>query len=200
MKKIFLVLLASAGITSAAHAQGARLGVKAGANLSNIVGKDLEGPTNKFGAHAGFVAELGITDNFAIQPEVLFSMKGAQDEDDSDFRINQSYIDVPVLLKIKADGLFFEVGPQVGLLVGSKIKANKLSIDSKDAFKTLDFGYVAGLGYELSNGPMIGLRYNGGLSDIVKKEDSNGVSIDFDGSKARNSVFQLYVGFMFGGK
>lgn len=200
MKKLFLVLLASAGITSAAHAQGARLGVKAGASLTSFVGEDVDGLSSKFGFHGGFVAELGITDNFAIQPEVLFSMKGTQDEEDSNNRINQTYIDVPVLLKVKADGLFFEAGPQVGLLVGSKIKDDKLSLDSKDAFKTVDFGYVAGLGYEFSSGPMIGLRYNGGISKIAKLEDSNGNGISIDEPNVRNSAFQLYVGFMFGGK
>ncbi|SDY90243.1 porin family protein [Hymenobacter psychrophilus] len=197
MKKLFLVLLASAGITSAAHAQGARLGVKAGASLTNFVGEDADGVTNKIGVHGGFVAELGITDNFAIQPEVLFSMKGAKVEDLDNVRINQSYIDVPVLLKVKADGLFFEAGPQVGLLIGSKTKDDDISFNSKDGFKTVDFGYVAGLGYEFSSGPMIGLRYNGGITKVAKEEDGANSS---DMPNVRNSAFQLYVGFMFGGK
>lgn len=194
MKKLILLLLASTGIASAAHAQGARLGLKAGASLTSFVGKDaFDDFTYKFGAHGGLVAEIGITDNFAIQPEVLFSMKGTQDDNDSDNRINQNYIDVPVLFKVKADGLFFELGPQIGFLISSEDKTNRDSYDSKDDYKPVDFGYVAGLGYEFSSGPMIGLRYNGGLSKIPDLDFGRDV-------KVSNSAFQLYVGYMFGGK
>ena len=115
-----------------------------------------------------------------------------------ELRINQTYIDVPVLLKLKANGLFFEAGPQIGFLVGSKLKDDDESVDSKDLFKKVDFGYAAGLGYQAANGPMIGLRYNGGLSKIGKESSSNG--IDIEGGKVHNSAFQLYVGYMFGGR
>lgn len=196
MKKLFLILLASAGISSAAHAQGARLGLKIDTSLSNFVGEDADGASNKFGINGGFVAELGITDNFAIQPEVIFSMKGAK-IDEFDARYNQNYVDVPVLLKVKANGLFFQAGPQVGLLIDSKVKNDAVAVNSAGVFKTIDFGYVAGLGYELSSGPMIGLRYNGGISKVYKKEDQVRAS---DLPEVRNSVFQLYVGFLFGGQ
>jgi len=199
MKKVLLSVLVAAGLsTTAAHAQGVRLGVKAGASLTSFTGKDIEGAKNKFGFHGGGVAELGLTDNFAIQPEVLFSMKGAKAEDMDGLSFNQSYIDVPVLLKFKADGLFFEVGPQVGFLVGSKLKVDDLSVDSKEAFKTVDLGYAAGLGYQSASGPMVGLRYNGGLSKIFKEDSFDG--IDTEAGRIRNSAFQLYVGYMFGGK
>ncbi|WP_161787220.1 hypothetical protein [Hymenobacter sp. IS2118] len=51
---------------------------------------------------------------------------------------------------------------------------------------------MAGLGYQLESGPMIGLRYNGGISNINEG--------DANPNKIRNSVFQLYAGFLFGGK
>ncbi|MBC6613121.1 PorT family protein [Hymenobacter sp. BT507] len=199
MKKVLLSVLVAVGLsTTAAHAQGVRLGVKAGASLTSFTGKDIEDVEYKFGFHGGGVAEIGLSESFAVQPEVLFSMKGAKAEGMGDYRFNQSYIDVPVLLKFKADGLFFEVGPQVGFLVGSKFKVDDLSVDSKEAFKTVDLGYAAGLGYQAASGPMIGLRYNGGLSKIGKNDSYNG--IDIEAGNVRNSAFQLYIGYMFGGK
>ncbi|UOR04299.1 PorT family protein [Hymenobacter aerilatus] len=195
MKKVLLSVLVAAGLsTTAAHAQGVRLGVKAGASLTSFTGKDVEGLDYKFGFHGGGVAELGLTDNFAIQPEVLFSMKGTKASEMDELRINQSYIDVPVLLKLKADGFFFELGPQVGFLVGSKLKVDEVSVDAKESFKKVDLGYAAGLGYQAASGPMIGLRYNGGISNVGKD------SFDIEDGKVRNSAFQLYVGYMFGGK
>lgn len=198
MKKFILVLLGTAGLATAGYAQGARFGVKAGASLTDFSGKDTDGAEGKVGFHGGVVAELGLTDNFAIQPEVLFSMKGAKYKDSDGVRLNQTYIDVPVMLKVKADGLFFEAGPQVGFLVGSKFKNDDISVDTKESFNTVDFGYAAGLGYEFSSGPMIGLRYNGGITKVGKDLSAGGFVLE--AGEVRNSAFQLYLGFMLGGK
>ena len=109
------------------------------------------------------------------------------------------YIDVPVLARVNAGGLFFELGPQVGFLVAAKQKTENsggalvgtYNVDIKDRVKTVDFGYAAGLGYQVSNGPGIGLRYNGGFTNT--RNDAGSLAV-------RNSAFQLYLSFMFGGK
>jgi hypothetical protein len=94
--------------------------------------------------------------------------------------------------------LFFELGPQIGFLVAAKQKrevsgtsAGTFDSDIKSSVRTVDFGYAAGLGYQLSYGPGIGLRYNGGFIDTRNPSNS---------SSARNSAFQLYLTYMFGGK
>ncbi len=106
-----------------------------------------------------------------------------------------NYIDVPVLARVNAGGLFFELGPQVGFLVAAKQKAEVSGVTSeqniKDRVRTVDFGYAAGLGYQLSNGPGIGLRYNGGFIDTRNPSGSSAV---------RNSAFQLYLSYQFGSK
>jgi hypothetical protein len=107
-------------------------------------------------------------------------------------------INVPVLTRVNADGLFFELGPQVGFLIAAKQKrevsgvgAGTFEDELKSCVRTVDFGYAAGLGYQLSNGPGIGLRYNGGFIDAKNPSSS---------SAARNSAFQLYLTYMFSGK
>jgi hypothetical protein len=199
MKKLILSLGLLAGVSVAAQAQtGIRFGLKAGASLTNFTGKDVEGAANKFGFNGGVVANFGINDMFSIQPEVLYSMKGAK-EDGGDGKINLNYIDIPVLAKIATGetGLFFELGPQVGFLASAKAKDNSASQDVKDAFKTVDFGYAAGVGFQVSSSAMIGLRYNGGFTDVYKSVNVFGTNIE---TKAKNSAFQLYVGYMLGGK
>ena len=199
MKKILLLACLAAGLSStAAHAQGARIGIKAGPSLTSLIGKDADGFKYKFGFHGGILAELGVTDNFAIQPEVLFSMKGAKVDDSQDGRVNQSYIDVPVLFKVKADGLFFEAGPQVGFLANAKYKEDGISESAKSDLKKVDFGYAAGLGYQAASGPMIGLRYNGGFTKVGSSQTYGNIKLE--AGKVYNSAFQLYVGYLFGGK
>jgi len=195
MKKTFLALALTLAVAGAAQAQSARFGVKAGASLTTLTGDDVEGAKNKFGFNGGVMANFALNDMFSIQPEVLYSMKGAKVDDGNDGRINLNYIDVPVLAKISTGetGLFFELGPQVGFLASAKAKNNSISDDVKDSFKTVDFGYAAGLGFQAASGPMVGLRYNGAFTNSYK-------SIAGLDPKARNSAFQLYVGFLFGGK
>jgi hypothetical protein len=192
MKKAFLALALTLGVASAAQAQSARFGVKAGASLTSFTGDNADGAKNKFGFNGGVMANFALNDMFSIQPEVLYSMKGAKVENGGDLRLATNYIDVPVLAKIStgATGLFFELGPQVGFLASAKLKDDSNSMDVKDGYKSVDFGYAAGLGFQAESGPMVGLRYNGGITSVVKDSDA----------KVRNSAFQLYVGFLFGGK
>jgi hypothetical protein len=192
MKKVILSLALVAGISATASAQ-ATFGIKAGGSYTNFTGKDVGESASKFGGHGGLLANFGFGDALSVQPEILFSMKGSQDKDDSKNQLNMNYIDIPVLLKYNADGLFFEAGPQLGILVSAKATDGTNTLDVKEFSNTTDFGYAVGLGYMVESGPMIGLRYNGGLSNVVKEQ--GGVNTDF-----KNSAFQLYVGYMFGGK
>lgn len=202
MKKTFLALALSLGVAGAAQAQSAHFGIKAGASLTNFTGKGAGTNDYKFGFNGGFIANFAANDVFSIQPEVLYSMKGAKlDETIGGTTLTQKqtlhYIDVPVLAHINAGGLFFELGPQIGFLAAAKasIEANgqSASQDVKDQIKSVDFGYAAGLGYQMMNGPGIGLRYNGGFTDI-SKDNSN------SDNAVRNGAFQLYLTYMFGGK
>ncbi|MDB5234565.1 MAG: hypothetical protein JWR44_1558 [Hymenobacter sp.] len=192
MKKIILSLGLLAGVVGAASAQDIRFGVKAGVNYSTITADNTDGIQSKIGLQAGGLVNFGLSDLISIQPEVLYSQKGYQSEEDSDVKVKMNYIDIPVMVKVNAGGLFFEAGPQLGILAGAKLTDGSTDVDIKEGLNTVDFGYAVGLGYQLESGPMLGLRYNGGISNISK----NGS----DDDKARNSAFQLYVGYVFGGK
>lgn len=202
MKNTLLALALTVGVAGAAQAQSASFGVKAGASLTNFTGKNTDGAKNKFGFNGGLVANFAVNDIFSVQPELLYSMKGAKAEETIGGitltnKVTLHYIDVPVLAHINAGGLFFELGPQIGFLASAKgsQELNGMSVteDIKDELKTVDFGYAAGLGYQMQHGPGIGLRYNGGFSDLNKDNNNSDYAV-------RNSAFQLYLTYMFGGK
>ena len=198
MQKALLSLGLLAGISFAAQAQSIKYGIKAGASLTNVTSSNQE---NKFGFNGGGIVNFGIDDMFSIQPEVLYSNKGYKIKGGSNgFRFALNYIDVPVLVKVAtgSTGLFFELGPQVGFRLSADLKDNDNSFSFKDYTKSVDFGYAAGLGFQVESGPMVGLRYNGGFTRIGKDSTINGMSVT--ASDGKNSAFQLYVGFMFGGK
>ena len=203
MKKTTLMLLALlAGGSTAAHAQyrgrggNVSLGLKAGASLTDFVGADAtNGFNNRFGFHAGIFANIGFARLFAFQPEVIYSQKGAHFANNSDAGLRLHYVDVPLAFHVNTDGFFFEAGPQVGFLVAAKSQIGSVSTDAKDAFKSVDFGYLGGLGYQLKHGLGIGLRYNGAFSNIYKEVPLSTNSVYQQ--RTRNSAFQLYATYSF---
>lgn len=199
-------------MAAAANAQETRFGVKAGANLANVSGGDLSGNKNLVGLAAGVMADVSFSDLISFHPELLYSQKGAKFESSGSFsgtnytltqETRTSYLDLPLLLRVKADGLFFEAGPQVGFLIGQKTESTESysgnggsgssssSSTSTTGLRKFDVGYIAGVGYQLPMGLEVGVRYNGGISDVNDPSGS---------SKTRNSVFQFQLGYLFGGK
>ena len=189
-----------AGVASAAQAQSTRFGVKAGVGLASVTGKSVSGTDKKnlVVPQVGLMADFGFSDLLSLHPELLYSQKGVRYESGGDFaQARLSYLDVPLLLRVNADGLFFEAGPQVGFLIGEKDEfragGQTITSTSTEGTRKIDAGYIAGIGYQLSSGLELGVRYNGGISDINDKNTSSS-------DKIRNSVFQFQLGYLFGGK
>ncbi|QDA59660.1 porin family protein [Hymenobacter jejuensis] len=219
MKKLSVIVVAFLALTSfcslSAHAQGLRLGVKAGANLSNLSGNltNEDRFQNKIGFHGGLLLNAGLVgDGFlSIQPELLYSQKGFKNKDKEysllgntlkfTGKTNYNYLDLPILLKINAGGLFFEAGPQFSYLLNVKddskryVNGQQTSYTSSERdlnnVNRFEVGYAAGLGFQADSGPMIGIRYNGAFTDFSKDGYQNN-----DLRNARNQVFQAYVGFL----
>ncbi len=200
MKKIILTVAAVFAF-GFVNAQDVKFGVKGGVNLANF-GGDAEGTDAKIGFNVGGFAEIKVSDKFAIQPELLYSVQGAKSSESGsgysyEYKENLSYINIPVMAKYYvADKFSLEAGPQVGFLISAKSKYDVTSggvnatgtEDSKDDYNTLDLGANFGAGYDFTENVSVGVRYNLGLSNIAK--DSG----DF---KATNNVISLSVGYKF---
>lgn len=224
MKKLLLSTAAAALVAvaaaPAAHAQSLRFGLKAGANLSNLSGDLVQQDQykNRFGFQGGAMLNVGLLadDLLAIQVEALYSQKGFKYADQqftlggSTFRntgnVRYDYLDVPVLLRLKTGGVFFEAGPQYSYLLnisnnrsftqnGNVVGSTSSSTSNLDNVRRNELGYAAGLGFQAESGFLVGLRYNGAFTDFAKDGYSNN-----EFRNARNSTFQAYVGYMLGGK
>lgn len=211
----------------AASASPARLGLKAGLNLANLTGSDA-GKDNGFsslvGLNAGLMADFAFNEHVAFHPELLYSQKGAKLSDsfsytDDAVRVEQRttgqirlhYLDLPLLLRGKANGFFVEAGPQLGYLMGQKTDLTLTSTatavggapvtstetetnTATDGIRRFEVGYAVGVGYQLPRGLELGVRYNGGFTSL---DNDNNPDLR---AKVRNSVFQFQVGYLFGGK
>jgi opacity protein-like surface antigen len=194
MKKLLIVAAIAVFGMGVSNAQDISYGVKAGLNLANFGGDDeftdgFEGLTS---FHIGGFAQIGISDKFMIQPELIYSQQGAQDEEDSDFKLRLNYLNLPIMAKyMVADGFSLEAGPQVGFAISRKFTDGDNDVDVDDEIKALDFGVGIGAGYELPSGLMFSVRYNLGLANLLE-DDFGG-----DNFTLNNNVLQVSVGYKF---
>lgn len=167
-------------------------GVKAGANYSDFTNANFE-TEGLQGFHAGALVGYKINDNFAIQEEFLYSTQGAKLKgglmDGEDIKL--SYVTVPILLKYKTNfGLYFEVGPQIGILVDEDFTSLGINSDTKFAEK-IDGGVAGGIGYQFKNGLGIGVRYYMSLTDVTKIKTA-GINSDFQNNTGQVSLSYVF--------
>ena len=219
MKKLSLVCVLLCLFVTASFAQMTII-PKAGISYATVSSTDdmLDGadkPKSKIGAVIGAALEIGISENIAVQPELLYHQKGAKDEYEEDGYSSSStytlnYFEVPILLKAKFGNFYAVVGPSVGFGIGGKEKwewegfgysdSGESDIkfgDEPDGYQGedlyldngTDFGVQAGLGAKL--GPVVvEIRYGHGLTDINDKP--SGFPGDWSN---KNRSLQFTVGF-----
>lgn len=169
-------------------------GFKVGANFANFSG-DVENNTIKPAFHVGGVVEVQISDFFSVQPEVLFSVQGYQNKDNTSIKYNYNYVNLPVMVRyFVTDNISIDAGPQVGMLLSAKISTgNEELTDVKDLSNSLDYGFNLGASYEMDSGMNINVRYNYGLSNINNNDDV----VDAEDIKINNTVIQISLGYKF---
>jgi Outer membrane protein beta-barrel domain len=178
--------------TTGGNAKGFKLGV----NLATFGGSDAGDASSRIGFAFGGFMTFELSPKFAIQPEVLYSMKGAKYKDPAgDVTLKFDYIEIPILATIlvpSASGGVtprFYAGPNIGFKISSKASSDGGSVDV-EGVKSTDFGLTvgAGLGFGGEKGFLLDARYTLGLS-----------SID-DGSPAasvKNNCFSILGGMSF---
>lgn len=138
--------MAAGLFTTGAIAQDVTFGpmVGAGANIITVnVDPEPEGfeaeNTSGFGFFVGGFANIGLTDDISIRPELHYAMRMASDNESSttevpdgfggtvttttenDITSRDSFLEIPILLGYQvADGFDLHVGPSLGLLLGTK--------------------------------------------------------------------------------
>jgi hypothetical protein len=157
-------------------------------DISNIEGKV------KPGLNLGLYFNIKVSERFSIHPEAIAkSSYGAKDlptyptgsdtldnlfaEGDVERKIKS--VGALVMARFQITGLLFAMaGPQADWMLNAKdtykatVNGSDLdyTVDIDDQVTELDFGFTAGLEYKLKKdkGVGIGLRYFGGMTDIMK--------------------------------
>lgn len=203
IKLLSLLALVATIITTSSNDASAqmRAGIKGGLNVSNLYLDDIDDENARYGFNVGVYGQVFSTEAFAIQPELMYSTRGARAEYggliDQSVKFNLNYLDLPVLAVFKlGDAAEIHVGPYASYLLNANtswsgdLGSGADDID-RDHLKPFDFGVAGGFG--LNFGPMqVGARYNLGLTELADSDVARTLIGD-----AKNSCAQLYLAFNF---
>jgi opacity protein-like surface antigen len=195
------------------HAQGMTapkptFGVLAGLDLATLGGSDFSGVGSRTGLTLGGYVTFHLDRRFGLEPELLFTQRGASEESDGDrVTIKMDYIDVPVLVRwdVPTTGQlrpFFLAGPTLSFQVscngeesqgGASVSASCDDINQANpgslSKKSVDIGATLGGGVTFPAGRKtnlsLGIRY------------THGLLATFDGSDAKNRTWQFLAGLSF---
>lgn len=179
-------------LATTGYGQGFHLGIKGGANLNKIDGKAFKEEFS-YGYNAGLFAEIGFSQKWGIQPELLWNQSATRTS--TEFRelyndgigelkdVKLNYLSIPLLLSYTpAKLLSFQAGPQFGMLINTN---EDLLTNGRNAFKSGEFSLLGGLQLNLGSA-RIGGRYVIGLTDLNDIDNRD---------EWRNQGFQIYAGF-----
>lgn len=199
--------------TAPVHAQGMTVpkptfGVLAGIDFATLGGSDVQDAGSRTGLTIGGYATFHIDRRWGIEPELLFSQKGATETSGGDkLTLKMNYIEIPVLARFDLPTTgqvhpFFLAGPTLSFQTtcdaeessgSSSVSASCDDINqaSPGSFskKTFDLGTTFGAGVVFPAGKKmnlsVGLRYTLGLIDT------------FDNADAKNRTWALVAGLAF---
>lgn len=155
-------------------AKTVEFGIKGGINIAKYTGDDADGggitSASRLAFSAGFFLVINIAEMFALQPELIYSIKGTNLEYDGLTGLEKhslNYIEIPVLAKlllpISASSNFnFFVGSYLAVLLSSAYDTTEevkdfyeffgipSSDDMDDIRKSTDMGLVLGMGTQIN--------------------------------------------------
>ncbi|RYD80301.1 MAG: PorT family protein [Sphingobacteriales bacterium] len=220
MKKQIL-LLAITTLSLSAFAQKPTIGVEAGLasfgmrgdavdNLNGLLdfADGMISTKNRTGFYAGINASIPLGAGVSIQPGLHYTQKGYEMVGDfaikgmeflganAKAKLQNDYIDIPVLIKADLGGFQVFAGPQFSYLASSKLRTTASvlgfsllneTMDAKDQFNSWDMGLTGGIGYQFKQGFSVSASYNHGLSKVDANNNVAGY----------NNGFKIGVGFNF---
>ena len=184
MKNVLIVLIFIVLTGSTVNAQGITFGVKAGGNLAKFTNNDEF--EFKFGPHFGAVADIEISEVFSLQPELLFSAQGYnQDFNGQRVKAKVDYFNIPIMASYMiAEGLRLQAGPQVGINLRKDIEVDDVE-QSSIFVNDVDVSAIFGFQYMIDKSFFTQLRGAVGLTEIVTNLDQ------------KHFVISLSFGFLF---
>ena len=145
-------------------------GIKGGVNFASLTGFTGD---SRVGAHVGLFFHHTMNNRWCFQPEILYSGEGQRYFSDGEERtLALDYVQIPLMMQyFPVKQLYFEFGPQLGILASAHDKGRDLKLNVKDDFAPTQIGLGIGVGVKANNSIGFYGRYNFGLTDVSRFDD-----------------------------
>lgn len=169
----------------------------------------------QLGYQLGVYYEAALSKRFFLMPEVQFSREQqrvtetsstslADASYTSEYRVNLSYVNVPVLLRAALGPVYLEAGPQLSVLVGGRgtgqtegyswgggYTRSLIDQAATDRYHRLDAGFCLGVGVKLPAGLGLNVRAYQGLRQLnTDRTNDSRTPIPYSGNKEYRQTLQ----------
>lgn len=192
-KQLLFSLLLLLGFAGQAQEGKFKIGLQAGANLSDFqLYRTDELPVQPDKQHPVISWQLGLTADYQLVPEVLtlslqpmWTSRGFESRIPTatppDAQTKLHYIDLPLLLRYSTPSkVFLEAGPVLGLRVGLSTNVDGAKAFLDETYSRYEFGLAAGVGYAVTERLAFSLRAFHSLRDAIPEAmftDINGETL-----------------------
>ena len=208
MKRLLFLFVFLAAFTTV-HARYS-LGFKLGANGASMLNLPAgANNTSKMSFYAGLFTRIDLGNKFLFQPELIYSRQGARLTPSELFnpesgeliakgelnkQIRLNYINIPFVFSYNIwEDLSINLVPQVGINLNARDKTEYYDYNvtkSLSGIRRMDLSIGVGLDYKIWPRLDVAVRYNLGLTNIVKSASA------FNVHNIKNGVLQLGLGFL----
>lgn len=180
------------------------VGIKAGLNFARAInssGNIISSPSTGLVAGVFFQHGLKI---LGSRTELNYSRQGFNyDNNGQNGHVTNDYLALLTMTTLTIlHRVQLQLGTQEGFLVSSKDSngPGAKGTNPISAFNRFDFGLAGGIEVYPYTGFLVGLRYNLGLTNLIKRPDNNAANFfpfyqQYNGYNVRNGVFQVFIGY-----
>ena len=183
MKRIItLVAVAAASLLMAARAH-AQCGIVGGITSSTTDMTTAEDVKSMSLYHAGVTYKVDLGAGFAIQPSVLYQVKGASlgelnSSSSEDFKVKTGYVEVPVGLQWGPDLMVFRPFVMAEPFIGYQVTSSDRGADSvegwtEQAKNKFEYGFGVGGGLEIAGNIQLSVQWFNNMGSMVRDESAS---------------------------
>jgi hypothetical protein len=209
-----MLVICISGVTAAGEiSYGAKVGFIM-ANLTQTPAEWKQEQEYKAGFTGGVFLNYAFNEHFGLQPELLYTQKGVQDNlydgfISIDLTASFNYVELPVLAIYTFSEMggfrpFLYGGPNVSFTISSELEVSasilSATVDFSDLTHVTDFGLVAGGGFEYPFGKgmlVLDTRFQLGFTNVILSGDFeiNGSTQTIDEDDFNNYGFAFMLGY-----
>lgn len=174
-KRIILLAVLALMAGAPASAQEFSFGVKAGVagNWMKRTWLDVgDRVVPNIGFYAGVAGNIDLSDLMFAQAELIFARKGISTRSEilGKYSRNISYIQLPLFVgfKLGSDNLRLMLGPEFGVCVGNKVKADTYNPSSVGTVRPFNLAIAAQVNYMITDEFGIDFKVDMGLTRTMK--------------------------------